>query len=107
MAYQQKSATAKRSETIQIVILLLLWIYIVYRATFLPITQDEAYSYLLIKTENWRQMTGTPNTHWLNSLFAKVFISLPGFDSMWKIRMLSMISWILYGYSTFKISSTF
>ena len=97
----------KRGEAIYFLISLLLWLYIIYRAVAVPITEDEAHSYLLIKTDNWKQMAGTANTHWLNSLVAKIFISLPGPDAMWKIRMLSIITWPVYACSIFKISSAF
>ncbi|MFI5185549.1 MAG: hypothetical protein ACHQF0_02425 [Chitinophagales bacterium] len=92
---------------IQIVIVLLLWCYIIYRAFFISITQDEAHTYLLVKTNNWRQALGTTNTHWLNSFFIKLFLLLPGPDRLWKIRMLPVLSWIVYSYSTIRLSSSF
>src|SRR5688500_7197008 len=104
MAAIRNMLRLKGREGIFISICLLLWVYIIYRAAAIPITEDEAHSYLLIKTDNWRQMAGTANTHWLNSLVAKIFISLPGADAMWKIRFLSIITWPLYAYGSLKIS---
>ncbi|MDP9229973.1 MAG: hypothetical protein M3O67_04775, partial [Bacteroidota bacterium] len=92
---------------IQIVIALLLWSYIIYRAFFISITQDEAHTYLLVKTNNWRQAVGTTNTHWLNSFFIRIFLLLPEEDHMWKIRMLSILSWIVYSFSVIRLSSYF
>jgi hypothetical protein len=92
---------------IQIVITLLLWCYILYRAFFISITQDEAHTYLLVKTNNWKQALGTTNTHWLNSFFIKFFLWLPGEDHLWKIRMFSVLSWIIYSFSIIRLSSYF
>lgn len=92
---------------IQWLIIALVWSYIIYRAFSFPIEHDEAYSYLLVKTNNLRQMPGTANTHWLNSLFIKLFLWLPGSDLPWKLRMLSVLSWPLYGHSTVRLSRCF
>jgi hypothetical protein len=97
----------KWRDAVFLIICLLLWLYIIFRAATIPITEDEAHSYLLIKTGNWRQMAGTANTHWLNSLVAKILISLPGTDAMWKIRFLSIVTWPVYAYSSFSIYHRF
>lgn len=89
---------------IEVVIALLLWYYIIHRAFSISITQDEAYTYLLVKTNNWRQSAGTANTHWLNSLFMRLFLWMPGTDNMWKLRMLSILTWPLYSFSAIKLS---
>lgn len=83
---------------------LLLWAYIIYRAVFLSITQDEAHSYLLAKTDNWRQMAGTTNTHWLNTIFVRLVLLLPGSDAVWKLRLLSILSWVVYAWSAIRLS---
>ena len=88
-------------------ICLLLWSYVAYRAIFLSLTQDEAHSYLLAKTDNWRQMAGTTNTHWLNTLFVRLMVMAPGPDSVWKLRLLSILSWPLYAFCAIKISEHF
>ena len=92
---------------IEVSIALLLWCYIIYKAVCIPITQDEVHSYLLVKTNNWRQMVGTANTHWLNSLFMKLFLWLPGIDQPWKLRMLSIFTWCAYSFSSIKLSHQF
>jgi hypothetical protein len=96
---------AKAQSVIQLLIVISLWSYIIYRAAFIPITEDEAHSYLLVKTNNWRQMAGTANTHWLNSLFMKIFLLLPGTDEVWKLRMLSIISWIPYAFAVMRLTA--
>lgn len=88
-------------------IALLLWGYILYRAVCFSITQDEAHSYLLAKTDNWRQMAGTTNTHWLNTLFVRLIVLLPGEDAVWKLRLLSILSWGVYAWSAIKLSEDF
>jgi hypothetical protein len=92
---------------IQVVIAFLIWCYIIYRALFISITQDEAHTYLLVKTNNWRQALGTTNTHWLSSFFIKIFLWFPGPDRVWKIRMFPMLCWIIYAYSSIRLSSLF
>jgi hypothetical protein len=92
---------------VQWLIISILWVYILYRAIFIAITQDEAYSYLLIKTNNWQVMPGSLNTHWLNTLTMRLFLWLPGVDHVWKLRIISVLSWWLYSYSAIKLSAVF
>jgi hypothetical protein len=92
---------------VYLIISFLIWCYIIYRAFAIPITQDEAHTYLLVKTNNWRQIVGTANTHWLNTIFIRFFLWLPGTDHTWKLRMLSMSAWAIYSFSTIKISLNF
>ena len=91
----------------QWLIVTILWIYILYRAVFIGITQDEAYSYFLVKTNYWRAMPGSLNTHWLNTLGMRLFLWLPGADNVWKLRLLSVLSWWLYSFSAIKLSAEF
>src|SRR5689334_13012337 len=92
---------------VQIAIVFLLWCYIAYRAFCISITQDEAHTYLLVKTNNWRQALGTTNTHWLNSFFIKLFLLLPGPDRLWKIRTFPVLCWMIYSYATIRLGSYF
>jgi hypothetical protein len=92
---------------VQWVVVTILWVYIFYRAVFIGITQDEAYSYFLVKTNNWHAMPGSLNTHWLNTLALRLILWLPGADHIWKLRMLSVLSWWLYSYSAIKLSNIF
>ena len=92
---------------IQWTIVALLWIYIVYRAVFFAITEDEAYSYFLLKTNLWRALPGTANTHWLNTIIMRLFMWLPGADRPYKFRMLSVCSWWVFAYSVIKLCSFF
>jgi hypothetical protein len=84
-------------------LVLILWVYIIARAYSVPITHDEAYSYLLIKTNYIKAMAGTANTHWLNSLGMKIGSLLLG-DQPWQLRIFSMLAWILYGFSAITVS---
>ena len=92
---------------IQWLIVTILWVYIFYRAVFIGITQDEAYSYFLVKTNYWRAMPGSLNTHWLNTLVMRLFLWFPGADYFWKLRMLSVLSWWLYSFSAIKLTAVF
>ncbi len=92
---------------VQWLVVALLWVYIVYRACSFAITQDEAYSYFLVKTNYWRALPGTANTHWLNTLFIRLFLWLPGGDHPYKLRMLSMVCWWLFAASVIGLSRLF
>ena len=80
-----------------------LFIYIIARSFMVPITHDEAYSYLLVKTNYIVAMAGTANTHWINSLGMKLGSLLLG-DDPWQLRLFSMMAWLLYGFSAIRIS---
>ncbi|WEK37980.1 MAG: hypothetical protein P0Y53_10760 [Candidatus Pseudobacter hemicellulosilyticus] len=84
----------------------IIWIYIIYRAFSFPITQDEAYSYFLVKTSYWRAMPGSANTHWANTLCMRLLLWLPGPDALWKIRGLPVLCWPLFVVSVFQISGS-
>lgn len=86
-------------------LLLGLWIYIMMRAYLVPITHDEAYSFLLVKTNYINALAGTANTHWLNSLGMKIGSLLLG-DQPWQLRLFSIFAWPLYGFSAFKLSNS-
>jgi hypothetical protein len=92
---------------IQWTIVALLWVYIVYRAVFFAITEDEAYSYFLLKSNAWRALPGTVNTHWLNTFFMRLFLWLPGGDRPYKLRLLSVGSWWVFAYSVIKLCGLF
>src|SRR5687767_33752 len=81
----------------------LLWVYVAARAVLLAFTHDEAYSYLLVKTDYFVAMTGTANTHWLNSVGMKLGSLLLG-DEEWQLRIFSVLAWPLYGVSALRIS---
>jgi hypothetical protein len=84
-------------------VLFLIWIYIITRAYYVSITHDEAYSFLLIKTNYIKAMVGTANTHWLNSLGMKLGNIFLG-DEPWHLRLFSVLAWPLYGYSAYRLS---
>ncbi|MFT3826951.1 MAG: hypothetical protein QM731_23710 [Chitinophagaceae bacterium] len=88
-------------------VVLFIGLYILYRAFAVEIIQDEAYSYFLIKTNYWRALPGTANTHWLNSFFMRIFLWLPGEDAPWKMRISSIAAWPLFAFYTIRLSDTF
>ena len=102
--FLSKTSAPGRLFNWQVFIALLIWIYLLYRAFTLSVTQDEAYSYFLAKTDYWKAMPGSANTHWLNTLSMRLFLLLPGEDAPWKLRMLSVLSWPLYAYSVARLS---
>ncbi len=86
---------------------LLVWVYIIYRALVVEISHDEIISYNLIKRHYWNAIAGTYNTHWLNSIFIKCILWLPGADSFWKLRLLSILSWPVFAHMIIKLSGRF
>jgi hypothetical protein len=99
--------TSKTVRKIQWLLAGLIWCYIIYRAFTIAITQDEAYTYFLVKTNNWRQMPGTANTHWLNSIFTRLFLWLPGIDNPWKLRLFQVLCWPLFSWCVIQYCSLF
>ncbi|MBZ5858753.1 hypothetical protein [Flavihumibacter profundi] len=73
------------------------------KSYYLQFTNDEGYSYFLIKTHYFRAMPGTANTHWLNSL--GIWFGLLLGDDPWKLRLFSVLAWPVYGYAAFKLSN--
>lgn len=69
----------------------------------MAITHDEAYSFLLIKTNYIKAMAGTANNHWLNSLGMKIGSLLLG-DEPWQLRIFSVLAWLVYGFAAINIS---
>lgn len=68
-------------------VLVVLTCLLVTKAFLLPVTNDEAYSFFLVKTNYWKAMAGTANTHWLNSFFIRVFTFLAGdTPGCWRIQ---------------------
>lgn len=59
------------------------------KAFGISITNDEAYSYFLVKTNFINALVGTANTHWLNSFFIKLQILVLGNEVwMWRLHLL-------------------
>lgn len=85
--------------------LLVLWILIWKHAFDMDITHDEAYSFHLIKTNYYRAMAGSANTHWLNSFFMKLFDVLFG-DSPVYLRIHSILAFPFFAHAIFHLSST-
>ncbi len=87
----------------QYVVIIAVWLFVIIHAFRMDITNDEAYSFFLIKTNYYRAMPGTANTHWLNSFFMKVFNVLfgnqPGF-----LRLHSVLSFPFFAFGMFRLS---
>lgn len=75
---------------------LLLFILVAYKAFTVGITHDEAYSFWLVKTMSINQMGGTANNHWLNSIGIFLFTHLFQSDSIGVIRLQSLVGFVIY-----------
>jgi len=77
------------------------FIYVISKAFLLEITNDEAYSFLLVDTNYYKAMISTANTHWLNSIFMKLFSVLIG-TKPWIIRLQSVLAFPLFAYYLYR-----
>lgn len=75
---------------------MLLFLLVAYKAFTIGITHDEAYSFWLVKTMSINQMGGTANNHWLNSTGIFLFTHLFRSDSVGVMRLQSLIGFIIY-----------
>lgn len=73
------------------------FLYVVIRAYLIDITNDEAYSLLLVDTNYINALVGTANTHWINSIFLKLISSIIGIEP-WMIRIHSVLSFPVFIY---------
>lgn len=87
-------------------VLVVLTCLLVTKAFLLPVTNDEAYSFFLVKTNYWKAMAGTANTHWLNSFFIRVFTFLFG-DAPGNWRIQSVMAGAGYIFLAKKIAGSF
>jgi len=87
-------------------VLIVLTVLIAVKSFLLPVTNDEAYSFFLIKTNYWKAMAGTANTHWLNSFFIRVFTFLFG-NEPWMWRVQSVLAGAGYLFIAKKIAGSF
>lgn len=84
----------------------ILFLVILYKVFYVPVTTDEVPTVFFYSTfsfwdimmfpDNW------PNNHILNTLLAKIFISLFG-KEQWVIRMPNFLMFILYSFGVFQI----
>ena len=85
---------------------LLAFLYVAYRAYEIAISNDEAFSYFLVKTNYLKAMVSTANTHWLNSFFLKINTLLFG-DHVLSLRVHSVLAFVLYAWFVLKIGRSF
>lgn len=67
---------------------------LLYRAFVMDITNDEAYSFMLVNKPAVHMLPTTANTHWLNSFFIALLNGLFG-DAVWVIRLQAVLAGIL------------
>lgn len=64
---------------------------LLYRAIVLDITNDEAYSFMLVDKPAMHMLPATANTHWLNSFFIALLNGLFG-HAVWVIRLHAVLA---------------
>ncbi|WP_276484621.1 hypothetical protein [Paraflavitalea pollutisoli] len=76
------------------------WGFIWSHAWGMDMTHDEAYSFYLVKTNYFRAMPGSANTHWLNSFFMLIWHSLLG-DAPGLLRLHSVLAFPFFAWAVF------
>lgn len=85
---------------------LFVFVFLLLKALRLDITNDEAYSFYIMKHFWYAEALCTGNTHWLNSLAIKTSLLL-GNESLLAIRWLSLLSGLIFiGTTLFLIKDT-
>lgn len=69
--------------------------YLMLRAYFVDITDDEAWSYFNVKHFWWVETLCSGNTHWFNFLAIKAALLL-GLEKAWHLRWFSLLSGITF-----------
>ncbi|WP_207513825.1 hypothetical protein [Longitalea luteola] len=87
-----------------ILAVIVLWIFVWRHAFNMDITYDEAYSFRLVKTNHFRAMPGTANTHWLNSFFMKLFTVLFG-DEPGYFRIHSILAFPFFAHGVYTLAA--
>lgn len=77
------------------VVMLLLLVGIGRKIVGISITNDEAYSFYLVKTNYINALVGTANTHWVNSFFIKLETLVLG-NEVWMWRLHMLFFFVLY-----------
>jgi hypothetical protein len=83
------------AETGFVIVMLLLLIGIAQKLFHFSITNDEAYSFYLVKTNYINALVGTANTHWINSVFIKLETLVLG-NEVWMWRLHLLFFFLLY-----------
>ena len=83
------------TETVFAIIMLMLLIGIGRKLFGISITNDEAYSFYLVKTNYINALVGTANTHWINSVFIKLETLVLG-NEVWMWRLHMLFFFVLY-----------
>lgn len=78
------------------------WIFVWQHACNMDMTNDEAYSFILIKIHRYRGMPGTANTHWLNSILMKLWSIILG-DHPLSLRLHSVLAFPFFTYAIYRL----
>lgn len=84
-----------------------IFLLILYKVLFIPITHDETHTiwYYCGANDVWSIMMypdGVPNNHILNSLLAKACMAIFGIEQ-WAARLPNLLSFLLYAWAVFRI----
>ena len=69
----------------------------------MDITNDEAYSFFLLKTEYYRALFGTANTHWLNSFLMQIEMLVLG-DGVLGLRLHSVMAFPFFCVGVYRLT---
>jgi len=80
-----------------------LTVMVAFHAYTLDVTNDEAYSFFLLKTEYYRALFGTANTHWLNSILMKIEMLTLG-DAPFAWRLHSVLAFPFFCVGVYRVT---
>jgi hypothetical protein len=80
--------------------------YLLVRAYYVDITDDEAWSYYNVKRFWWVEVLCSGNTHWFNFLAIKTALML-GLEKTWHLRWFSLLSGVVFLYIGYRWIITF
>ena len=89
---------------LHVFVTIVLWVFVWMHAFAMDMTHDEAYSFKLVKTNYWIALFGTANTHWLNSIFMKLFNILLGDDPGY-LRLQSVLAFPFFALAIYRLSN--
>ncbi len=90
-------------KALHIISLIGLTIMVAFHAYTLDVTNDEAYSFFLLKTEYYRALFGTANTHWLNSILMKIEMLVLG-DAPFSWRIHSVLAFPFFCIGVYRVT---
>jgi hypothetical protein len=79
------------------------WTFVWRHGLMMEITYDEASSFQILKTGNYRAMPGIANTHWLNSFFMRLFMLFGNAPVV--LRLHSIVAFPFFAHGVYRLAT--